>query len=585
MDNSQSSSFTGRCPINANRSQTSDSSGVKPEEFEKLPARPIKRRTLLKAGGAGASAAVMAGVGSLAWAPKRVAAKPAAATAVNTTPPDIQFDLGNFLHPVQTIAGVPVQFGVVFTFMQPAKLNRTPTKADQARLANALSTIEANFPFSPSGVMTIVSYGLPYFNRLPQSLVASHMPTLHGSTRSVLEEAVPGPTDFGVSGISKLQANFQVPVKIEQNDVLFTFRSDQLANILEVVAWLQGVSFLNGNLVPSPDFNGLFSFGTPRYNFVQPGLPRQLADKAAALGVAPFSTIHTEINPASSMWMGFVDQQVNGTAFLKSNPNANSGVPITFATNGPHADGVSSLPLTSAVPGDYFDNGAIQHFSHVLDDLEQFYTKQSAPQFPDGPEPFSERIQYMFGSQKQDGTNALPFPEDPNDQFTNGGGLGAPTGNLSTQQQSAVLSDFTLGPNAVFKNFDPAVTDHPKLRVGHEFALQRSSRAPDGTPLHMRMDGPGLSTLDVPDGSIQPTLEFTIFVPTADFFKTLRINAASLDLVKAGQNGGTATSVPAGVEAADSGDDGLERFLTATRRQNFLCPPRRNRAFPLVELT
>jgi hypothetical protein len=27
-----------------------------------------------------------------------------------------------------------------------------------------------------------------------------------------------------------------------------------------------------------------------------------------------------------------------------------------------------------------------------------------------------------------------------------------------------------------------------------------------------------------------------------------------------------------------------ERFITATRRQNFLCPPRRNRAFPLVEL-
>jgi hypothetical protein len=28
---------------------------------------------------------------------------------------------------------------------------------------------------------------------------------------------------------------------------------------------------------------------------------------------------------------------------------------------------------------------------------------------------------------------------------------------------------------------------------------------------------------------------------------------------------------------------GLERFLTATRRQNFLVPPRRHRSFPLVE--
>ena len=32
-------------------------------------------------------------------------------------------------------------------------------------------------------------------------------------------------------------------------------------------------------------------------------------------------------------------------------------------------------------------------------------------------------------------------------------------------------------------------------------------------------------------------------------------------------------------------DNGLERFLTATRRQNFLVPPRRHRAFPLLELS
>lgn len=30
-------------------------------------------------------------------------------------------------------------------------------------------------------------------------------------------------------------------------------------------------------------------------------------------------------------------------------------------------------------------------------------------------------------------------------------------------------------------------------------------------------------------------------------------------------------------------DNGLEGFLTHARRQNFLVPPRRHRAFPLVE--
>jgi hypothetical protein len=77
--------------------------------------------------------------------------------------------------------------------------------------------------------------------------------------------------------------------------------------------------------------------------------------------------------------------------------------------------------------------------------------------------------------------------------------------------------------------------------------------------------------MDVPDGSSQPKLQFTIFVPTAEFFRVMRVNQASLDLQsKFGVN---------------SDDNGLERFLTATRRQNFLVPPRRNRAFPLVELT
>jgi hypothetical protein len=107
--------------------------------------------------------------------------------------------------------------------------------------------------------------------------------------------------------------------------------------------------------------------------------------------------------------------------------------------------------------------------------------------------------------------------------------------------------------------------------MGHESALQRSSRAGDGTPIHIRMDGPGFNNMDVPDGTNQPKLQFTVFVPTAEFFRVMRVNQASLDLVN--QFG-----------VADD-DNGLERFITATRRQNFLVPPRRHRAFPLVELT
>ena len=51
-------------------------------------------------------------------------------------------------------------------------------------------------------------------------------------------------------------------------------------------------------------------------------------------------------------------------------------------------------------------------------------------------------------------------------------------------------------------------------------------------------------------------LQFTIFVPTAEFFRTLRTSQASLDPQE-----GYGVAVE---------DNGLERFLTATRQQNFL---------------
>jgi hypothetical protein len=86
----------------------------------------------------------------------------------------------------------------------------------------------------------------------------------------------------------------------------------------------------------------------------------------------------------------------------------------------------------------------------------------------------------------------------------------------------------------------------------------------------MRVDGPGYDSMDVPGLSNQPKLQFSIYVPTSEFFRQMRVNAASLDLAEA-------YNVP-------EEDNGLERFMTATRRQNFLVPPRIHRAFPLVEL-
>src|SRR5437660_3510293 len=258
---------------------------ITPDQIVKSSAPALSRRTLLKVGGM--SAATVAALGAAACVPERVA------RAMPTSFPDIQFDIGAFVHPVQTINNIPVSFGVTFTFLAPASLTRTPTRNDQAVLDEALETIEAVFSFSPSGIFTFVAYGIPYFNRLPGSIVASTVPRLTSNTnRFVLEEAVPSPTDVGQPGITK--ATFNVPVRIEHHDVLFTMRSDSLNNISNVFNWLQGSNNLGGFSVASPAFNGLFSFGATRLNFVQPGLPRSLANQLSAEGVSPFTTIHTE---------------------------------------------------------------------------------------------------------------------------------------------------------------------------------------------------------------------------------------------------------------------------------------------------
>jgi hypothetical protein len=529
--------------------------------------KSVSRRTALKASSATLLASQVAMFEQLATAPQRMALAGAPFS-------DIQFDIGRFVAPPQTFndggGNVVAGFSPVFMLLVPASLNRNPTRADQATLTNALNTIEASFPTSAAGVLIAsVSYGLPYFNRLPQTLVRSKVPhLLTDPNRLVLEEAVPSPTDV-VGGLvggpnapvpNVTKDRFNINVTIESNDVLFELRSDSLTNLGEVVAWVAGSNFLNGRFVASPDFEGLFSFQTPRLQFVQPGLPRKVAD-AAGFEFAG------RVNPNSSMVMGFVDQQVNA-----------SGPPeiVTFVGN-------SSARLTSAKPGDYFDNGSIAHFSHVIDDLYQFYSlKNQDPRHPDG-EPFTERVMYMFRVNQLGTPHGLPH-EGNADQFTNGGGpaflnnvfQGADAALRGARDSAGLFTPTNASLDASFTGLG---------RIGHEAGLQRVSRAADGTPLHIRNDGPGFDSMDVPAfrtfpgangqdvqaGSNQFKLQFLVFVPTADLFTRMRAAVAAQDLQVQFK--------------VDPGDNGLERFITATRRQNFLVPPRRHRSFPLLELT
>jgi hypothetical protein len=464
----------------------------------------------------------------LAWIPDRVAV----ADEINALP-DVQFDIGAFCPPPRTFDGILAGMPPINTVFPTARLNRAPSKADQGRMENALQTIEANYPYAAGGIFTHVAYSNTYFNRLPAAVVNNNTPRTLSGNQPVLKVAVPGPTDVapGNRVFELRRPAFNVPVRIETNDLLFTIRSDNATYIADVVQWLGGSNQLVGRAIASPRFDAGVVFTSSRSMFVQMGLPRNVAYTNNLV-------FESFVNPFSPMWMGFADQQVDASSPAQD---------VTFL-------GGHGIKLTNATAGSYFDNGAIQHLSHVLLDLEQFYVNGTPVAAPgdDPREPFEERLQYMFEAPPQ-------IQGDPNDPFRNGGG----------PQSKGTIGAFL--PNR-FRGAGYARTSAQQFaRIGHVSALHRSSRTADGRPIHLRIDGPGFDSMDTTTGRNTPKLQFSGFFPSSDFFSDMRRNLGAVDLLQEFN--------------LDEEDHGLERFSTATRRQNFLIPPRRHRAFPLIELT
>jgi hypothetical protein len=503
------------------------------------------RRTMLRAGIVAATAAAFGGLELASPVQRQAFAAPAAL-------PDIQYAIGSYLAPAVLIAepgapagGTMFGFGPVYTLFLTAKLSRTPTKADRLVLEQALRTIEARYAFSASGVFTHISYGLPYFARLPGGvrgpLVSKYMPKLiDDPSRLVLEEAVPGPTDVHRSNPSISKPRFNVPVRIEDNDVLITLRSDSTANLYDVRNWLFGSGALKNVKVPAPAFKRLFTWTSSRLMFGGRGLPRKIADA----NKRPYASY---VHPDSPMWMGFADMVAD--AFAPADL-------VTFQGN-------PSARLTTEQGTGYFANSSIQVFNHVILDLEEWYLTNGSEILPGNTDvTYLERAQYMYRPNS-------PPAFGRADQFTDGGGptfLPNVYQGADDARRGCEFGSYQPGGDPAA----PGVNSQHKI-LGHISTLQRTSRAADGTPLHIRVDGPGYDAMDVPDGSNQPKLHFSALVPTADLFRRMRISQASQDLAQEFR--------------VELGDQGLEHRITATRRQNFLMPRRRTRSFPLLELT
>jgi hypothetical protein len=148
-------------------------------------------------------------------------------------------------------------------------------------LLNALAALESTYQFHAAGIISFLSYGIPYFNRLPGgmagSLVSSHMPRLTSdNTRFALEEAVPGPTDVTSAnpGISKETFNvpethgFAYSQEINSDSPIFVPSAD----FFRVMRINQASLDLQNQFGVDPDGNGLegFTTATRRQNFLIP---------------------------------------------------------------------------------------------------------------------------------------------------------------------------------------------------------------------------------------------------------------------------------------------------------------------------
>jgi hypothetical protein len=190
------------------------------------------------------------------------------------------------------------------------------------------------------------------------------------------------------------------------------------------------------------------------------------------------------------------------------------------------------------------------HLSHIFEDIEAWYLNFD----------FSERVSTTFrpGLRIPEGTQTVPQDQDD--------------------------ADSTKAVHEEAKRFDAVGHSsgiQPASRLARDVVAHDGRRFPKGTAVPQRAD---FNTLDNPffwsgradlDGQTdEPAagLHFVVFTPTADDFHRTRL--AMDGILPDG------SSVPIDPR---SRQQGFNSILRTTHRQNFLVPPRKHRAFPLVE--
>lgn len=448
-----------------------------------------------------------------------LAATPARALADGSTPlPPEQ----HLLLDVQTITdnGVlvnipPLHHAVITaTLRLPAK--RSALKAAQTKLERTLHQLDQTYPPTPRGLGLAFAWGLPYFQAYVARPAARYLPLDNRASASAghpvaaLIEAIRFPSD-------------PEETILERNDLAVSLASDSLHHIAAATAAIFGAH---------PD---LFDVTSIRKGFVGGGfasqgggqsLPKQMALAAGIPGA-------NLIPDTAELFLGFTSTQ-------------QAALGPTRICN------LETLPgLTDQWPNGYFRYGTTMHLSHMYQDLEAWYRRNT----------YAQRVQRVFRP-------SLTLP--PATQTT-------PEGAAEAESEAQVGEDVRqygiVGHSAAMQ---------PVSRLQADLTDNYGTLYPKGTAIPQRAD---FDTLDNPFFfSANPErdrqkpgyaagLHFVVFAPTSDAFHRTRL------AMDGHYPDGTVLPI-----SPRSGNQGVNAVLHTTHRQNFLVPPRAHRSFPLAEL-
>ena len=270
----------------------------------------------------GAAAAALGGAGvyelvdRLGSAPRRPVAEPAGMPSEQHL-----LDLATVKSDGIEVVVPPLHSEVV-----TAALTVSDLRAAQRDLEDALRTLDAGFPLTPSGLGVTVGWGLPYFERYVPHQSKAHLPHDRRAGKPVLLPSRRFPSDPDRT-------------LLERNDVVVLLRSDHREHVDEArKAIFEQLPFFRVTSIRRGFAGGGFAGGQ--------GLPKKMA-LAAGVSAADL------IPDGAELFLGFTSTQKAGLG------------PGSIANH----ETLGYVDLRSG----YFRNGTHMHLSHIVEDLEAWY--------------------------------------------------------------------------------------------------------------------------------------------------------------------------------------------------------------------